>query len=403
MATFSSESQFKSPLEKERDLIKTFRKDLDSKWEKILSKEKLQDLKSDFNLLKSTQSKEWERGRDLIDSTLRRFENSEDNRRVIVATHLQTIDEMIQNHSNHLNHVHQNFLSKVDELKKLYQKERIEMIEKHKRNESKLTSPLDIAKLDAKKRREIEIREQQQDLEEIRNKNLEDVNSLRFILDAKIEDLDEQFELAKSEYLEKTDFQNESLQHEIARNDKMSMELVEIQSKLEKLNLAVKKIKRISHRKSMQNKDYFEQLMSRKTAIINKYKMTKSRMEDLRALHYSKLKELTKRANQQKLLMEKELAEAENALKLASIIKKLEDKDHPNESNTSIEERMNEETLLERMNRVIIDCEMIQEEESVAERKSRELKGHITNFRLGTTVNDKVLLEKNTLFVVNGK
>jgi len=55
------------------------------------------------------------------------------------------------------------------------------------------------------------------------------------------------------------------------------------------------------------------------------------------------------------------------------------------------------------MNRVILDCEMIQEEESVAERKSRELKGHITKFRQGTTVNDKVLLEKNTLFVVNGK
>ena len=170
------------------------------------------------------------------------------------------------------------FCSKVDKLKKLYQKERIEIIEKHKQNESKIKSQLDTARLAAKKRREIEIREQQQDFEEIRNKNLEDVNSLRFILDAKIEDLDEQFELAKSEYLEKTDFQNESLQHEITRNDKMSMELGQIQSKLEKLNLAVKKIKRISHRKSMQNKDYFDQLMSRKTAIINKYKMTKSRM-----------------------------------------------------------------------------------------------------------------------------
>ena len=310
---------------------------------------------------------------------------------------------MIQTHSKHLNHVQQRFLSKVDDLKNLYQKERTEMIEKHNQNESQLESQMDTARLAAKKRRELEIREQQQELEEIRNKNLEDINSLRFVLDAKIEDLDEQFELAKSEYLEKTDFQNESLQHEIERNDQMSMELLEIQTKLEKLNLAVKKIKRISHRKSMQNKDYFEQLMSRKTAIISKYKMTKSRMEDLRALHYSKLKELTKRANQQKILMEKELAEAENALKLASIIKKLEDKDHPNESNITTEERMNEETLVKRMNRVILDCEMIQEEESVAERKSRELKGRITKFRQGTTVNDKVLLEKNTLFVVNGK
>ena len=403
MIDSSPDPPFESTLDKERALITRFRKDLDSNWEKILSQEKLQEFTLEFDTIKSNQSKEWQKGRDLIDSLFRRFDNGEDNRRVAVATHLQTIDEMIQTHSKHLNHVQQRFLSKVDELKNLYQKERTEMIEKHKQNESGIESQLDTARLAAKKRREIEIRQQQQELEEIRNKNLEDINSLRFVLDAKIEDLDEQFELAKSEYLEKTDFQNESLQHEIERNDEMSMELLEIQSKLEKLNLAVKKIKRISHRKSMQNKDYFEQLMSRKTAIISKYKMTKSRMEDLRALHYSKLKELTKRANQQKILMEKELAEAENALKLASIIKKLEDKDRPNESNMTTEERMDEETLLERMNRVILDCEMIQEEESVAERKSRELKGQITKFRQGTTINDKALLEKNTLFVVNGK
>ncbi|GFH45715.1 hypothetical protein CTEN210_02189 [Chaetoceros tenuissimus] len=403
MAISPPESPLESNLQKERPLIKRFRKDLVSKWEKILSKEKLQEFTLEFETLKSNQSKEWQKGRDLIDSLLRRFDNGEDNRRVAVATHLQTIDEMIQTHSKHLNHVQHRFLSKVDELKNLYEKERTEMIEKHKQNKSGIESQLDTARLAAKKRRELEIREQQQELEEIRNKNLEDINSLRFVLDAKIEDLDEQFELAKSEYLEKTDFQNESLQHELSRNDEMSMELLEIQSKLEKLNLAVKKIKRISHRKSMQNKDYFEQLMSRKTAIISKYKMTKSRMEDLRALHYSKLKELTKRANQQKILMEKELAEAENTLKLASIIKKLEDEERRNGSNTNIEERINEETLLERMNRVILDCEMIQEEESVAERKSRELKGQITKFRQGTTINDKVLLEKNTLFVVNGK
>lgn len=402
MDNLPTEPPLESNLEKERTLLQRFRKDLDLKWESILSKEKLQELATDLNTLKSNQSKEWEKGGELIDSIFTRFDNGEDNRRVVVATHLQTINEMIQNHSKHLNHVQQRFMSKVDELKNLYQKERTEIIEKHKRNQSGIESQLDTARLSAKKRREIEIREQQQELEEIRNKNLEDINSLRFILDAKIEDLDEQFELAKSEYLEKTDFQNESLQHEIARNDKMSMELIEIQSKLEKLNLAVKKIKRISHRKSMQNKDYFDQLMSRKTAVISKYKMTKSRMEDLQELHHSKLKELAKRANQQKLLMEKELAEAENALKLASMIKKLEDKDRPNESNT-IEQRMSVETLLEKMNRVILDCEMIQEEESVAERKSRELKGRITKFRQGTTINDKVLLEKNTLFVVNGK
>ena len=101
-----------SNLEKERILILRFRKDLDSKWEKILSKEKLQDLSLEFDLIKSNQSKEWQKGRDLIDSLFRRFDNGEDNRRVAVATHLQTIDEMIQTHSKHLNHVHQRFLSK---------------------------------------------------------------------------------------------------------------------------------------------------------------------------------------------------------------------------------------------------------------------------------------------------
>ena len=47
--------------------------------------------------------------------------------------------------------------------------------------------------------------ELQHELEEIKNRNLEHINSLRFIMDSQVEDLEEQFKQAHGEFAQNTD------------------------------------------------------------------------------------------------------------------------------------------------------------------------------------------------------
>lgn len=397
-------------IEQERELSQKFRIEVEGKWKEILSQEKIESLQDQTTIdtLKTRYQQEWNKKKELIQSLSRALRQGEDQRCTAVASHLQTVEDMIRGHVNQLSAVDETFQSKVSEIRKRYNKGRREIIQQHDIGKTALLQEIKDVELESKRMAEKDAMDQQQELGEIRNKNLDDINSLRFILDSKIEDLDEHFDLAKNEYLQKTDFQSESLQKQHLRGDKMSKEAMILQHKIEKLSLAVKKIQRISNRKAMQNNDRCDQLTRRKSEIISRYKRTKTKMEDLRMTHHRKLKELTKRASMQKQDLEDDLFRVENTLKMTKIISKLE---HQNgltevskiESSPKAVCSLHTQAILERYNKVLLHYEQIKTEENDATERNRELSESIERFRNGITVNDDVMLNCNPLFVVNGK
>jgi len=398
-------------IDQERELSQKFRTEVEDKWKEILCQEKIESLQhhsaTTIHTLKTRYQQEWNKKKALIQSLSRALRQGEDQRCTAVASHLQTVEDMIRGHANQLSAVDETFSRKVSEIRTRYDKGRRDSIQQHDIGKTALLQEIKDVELESKRMAEKDARDQQQELEEIRNKNLEDINSLRFILDSKIEDLDEQFDLAKNEYLQKTDFQSESLQKQHVRGDEMSKEVMILQQKIEKLSLAVKKIKRISNRKAMQNKDRCDQLTRRKGEIISRYKRTKTKMEDLRMTHHRKLKELTKRASTQKKELEDDLFRVENILKITKIISKLE---HQNGLTVSISESspkavcsLRTQAILERYNKVLLHYEQVQKEENDVTERNTELRESIERFRNGITVNDDVMLKHNPLFVVNGK
>jgi len=395
-------------IEKERKLSQTFLIQTERKWKAILSQEKIGALKNHGDALKYRYKQELIKRNDLVGKYLSELLfRGEDQRRTAVASHLQTIDDMIHIHVNQLSIMEKTFQDKVSDIRLKFNTGQRESVQNHDLEKNALAQEIKYIELEAKQMAEKDVRDQQQELEEIRNKNLEDINSLRFILDPKIEDLDEQFDLAKNEYLQKTDSQSESLQKQLGRGGEMSREVLTLQQKIDKLCLAVKKIKRIANRKAMQNKDRCDQLMRRKGEIISRYKSTKAKMEDLRMMQHGKLKELTKRASTRKQHLEDELCHGEKILKMARMISKLEhqhglgvDKeDAPSKTCRSI----CTEGILERYNQVYLHYKQIQTEEAHVRKKNKKLKKNIERFMDGITVNDNVMMSNNPLFVVNGK
>ncbi len=396
-------------IDKEKEFFKKSRNEVQKHWKKILSEETLDTLKNtDLVSLQNHCEKEIKRRDELIHKVLLvAFDHAEDQYRVSVASHLRTIDGMIDMYDAVLCTMERDFHEKLDVLKVDYEREKKVMAAKFEGDKCRILNEVKSIDVEEKRLLDEHNREQQQAIEEIKNKNLEDVNSLRFVLDTRIEDLDEQFEISKNEYLQKTEVQSETLQKQIEKDREMSKELISLQHQISKLCASTKRLKSVARRNSSQQIERNRRLLERKNEVISRYMATKAKIEDLRLSQHGKLKGLTKQANAWKSTLEKEYNLIQRILKLIHLTKKMEteeERKHGQASETSdMEGIFDSESIWKRYNNVLIGLHSLKEEEDQLLRKNCELKGKLLKCQDGVTVNDRVMRSRNPLIVVNGK
>ncbi len=399
------QDEISKKIQEERKISKKSLVAIEKKWKAILTNEKLKSLKDEFEQLQNSYRDEVARKNEMVKHLVNRFEESEDMRRTAIASHLQTIDGMVNVNHNQLTAIEKKIRERIRELRDRYNTERASIVNKFEIDKNSLLNEIDEYQYAEQRISDKGNRDQQEALQEIRNKNLEDINSLRFILDTRIEDLDEQFELAKNEYLQKTEVQSDSLQQKLLRDGEMTKEMIILQKKIDKLCFSVKKLKRIAQRKSMQNMDRNQQLVRRKSEIISRYKKTKAKMDNLRITQYEKLKDLTIRSSREKSELEEEFFLAEKIFKLTKLISKLEKQDglgDANELDFSVT-KFDANLVLGRYNQVLLHYESAKKEEEKVLEQNRLLKGKIRKFQDGITVNERVILSNNPLVILNGR
>jgi dynein regulatory complex subunit 2 len=75
--------------------------------------------------------------------------------------------------------------------------------------------------------------------EEIRNRNLEDINMLRISLDAQIEDLEQQFEGAHTSYLQATAQRRHDFKDLTQRDQNLSQQIEQRRRKIDNLQVSL--------------------------------------------------------------------------------------------------------------------------------------------------------------------
>lgn len=391
-------------VQKEKELANKSRIEVDKQWKEILSKEKLESLKEDVVQLRTKCKSEVQQRKDLIQYLLSKFDHVEDRYRISVASHLATTDEMIQMNDAILCVLEREFNDKLVTLRNEYKEEKKKITTKFEEDKQRLMDEMKSIESEEKRLVDEHNREQQQAIEEIKNKNLEDVNSLRFVLDTRIEDLDEQFEIAKNEYLQKTDAQSEALQKKLTKDKEMSKEIINLQSQIDKLCASTKRLKSVSRRNLSQNRERNHQLMERKNEVIIKYRNTKAELEELRSSRHKKLKDLTMRANAHKSHLKEENEMIERILKLINLAKKMESEEEREEIKSHvIGETLDNEGIWRRYNHSLMSLHVMKEEEKKLLNRNGQLKRKLQEYKDGVTVNDRVINNNNPLMVVNGK
>ena len=406
-------------LETEKNLANQSLIEIQKQWKKLLSNEKLESLQQEdvVKLRERCDAQLSEKNR-TIKTLLGAFDNAEDQYRISFASHLQTMDGMIQMHDSMLCKMEREFHEKLETLRNDYEVEKKAMTDKFECDKDRILHETKSIDMEEKRLADEHIRNQQQAIEEIKNKNLEDENSLRFALDTRIEDLDEQFEIAKNEYLQKTDTQSEALQKQLEKEKEISKEMIALQCQIDKLCASIKRLKSISRRNSSQNLETNRRLLERKNKVISRYKDTKAKIENLRTFQHEKLKELTKEANRRKSDLEKEYSLIERIMKLIHLTKKMEieqgrgEEEGEDEPKQQIKQKSSHvgktstfdtESIWERYNLALISMQKLKEEEDKQIKKNRVLKKKLQQYQDGVTVNDRVINDHNPLIVINGK
>lgn len=438
-----AEQQLRAMLaEKEREEQAThFNKlRIHEQWRQILRLAKTDELRKEIEVLSQTH----ERITDRKDAIIQRLEKTREEIELQYAmafrSHLESIDALIDLHSNGVTSLRDEFDRDLAEAEQEWAKERAQIVAKFSREREELLDVLAAMDRDHEEMVTSMLKEFNETRDDIKNRNAEEFSTLRFKLDSRIEQLEKEFETANQMYMTTTDVQIGKLKG-MTIQDEISAKTIEINNrKLQRLQ------KSLSHWRTKMNNNVREcearnkALKEEKDAVLSHFQQLKGRMDKFQDGEKGRLRELT--ANTKHCITEltNKLDLAERILGLVEVNLKLEtekEKVLPYYT-SSIEEtdpeglpagesmRIMKElnpystTLLQRsggvvgewncldnfykrMNKVVLDKIALEQEKARLAQENADLQAIIKQYLEGIAVNPSTLSGPNPLLIVNNK
>jgi dynein regulatory complex subunit 2 len=158
------------------------------------------------------------------------LEEAEDQFQMALRTHLQNIDVLIQLHDSRLYSLERNFQQELKTMQHDFHSEKERMQLKFKQEKKELVAVIETIEHDENAREADAKLSFEQLREEIRNRNLEEINMLRISLDAQIEELEQHFETAHLNYLQQTAQRTHDFK-ELTQNDQRLSREIEMKKK----------------------------------------------------------------------------------------------------------------------------------------------------------------------------
>ncbi|CAM9554394.1 unnamed protein product, partial [Choristocarpus tenellus] len=198
----AAKADLRRRMEQEEKNSRTNRLKIQNQWRKIMRLSKVASLRKDIEILSQNHERDVDRKDAIVQMLDRDLEEAEDQFQMALRAHLQNMDRLIDLQDSRLLALEQEFEVELKTLEQEIEVER-ELIVKHHATETQELNDIISAVEVQEEEREAEARQEHEQLrEEIRNKNLEEINVLRITLDTQIEDLEQHFETAHINYLQ---------------------------------------------------------------------------------------------------------------------------------------------------------------------------------------------------------
>ncbi|KAF1786764.1 Dynein regulatory complex protein 1, C-terminal [Phytophthora cactorum] len=260
--------------------------------------------------LSRTTSATWIVKDALIQMLDRDLEEAEEQFQMALRAHLLNVDELID--------------LQDEQLEQEFQTEKNKLITQHTMERNELQRIMQAVDQQEKEREADAKQEHEQLREEIRNKNLEDINVLRITLDSSIEELEQHFETAHLNYLQNTDQRTQDFKYLTAKDQDLSRDIELKIRKIERLqqSLALWRTKIAQNVRECSERN--KALEEEKAAISHHFQTLKAKMNRMREDHRRRLTDLSQGAREATKKLDAHLQLSERILQLGELVRKLE-------------------------------------------------------------------------------
>jgi len=406
-----------------------------NQWRKIMRMAKVEALRKDIEILSQSHERDVDRKDAIILMLDKDLEDAEEQYQTALRSHLQNIDELIDVQDSRLLALENEFNAELATISSEFNVEREQIEQQHHQEKTELLNIMEAVEAEEQERESEARQEHEQTREEIRNKNLEDINVLRITLESAIEELERHFESAHLNYLQSTDQRTQDFKFLTRKDQELSKDIEVKIRKIEKLQNSIAHWRTKISSNGKECEDRNNALREEKDQISKHFSQLKSRMNSFRDQQSKRLTDLTKSTFASRKVLTDKLEQAERVLKLAELARKYEteqEKVLPFYETTVVEKRLpndseekegdlmkkaraigpdgalvNEfdalESFFKRYNKVMLSKIAVEKEKERLHEENQALQKLLKQYLDGVTVTPELMNSLNPLLVVNGK
>lgn len=424
----ANEKRLKALQQQEEENTKMNRMRLMNLHRSLMRAQKVESLLLESEIMSQNNERDVERRDALVRMLARDLEDMEEQFQAAQRTHMAKRDQLTALHVTHLTKLENEFERDLRSVQTEFEAERADLVRRHEVETAELRGIISAVEADDRKRADDARQAHETEREEIRNKNLEDINMLRINLENKIEDLAKQFDTAHQQYVDHTDQANKHFKKLVKKDKTLNKQIDSQKHKIEKLQARLSSWKKTIEQNEKECRARNEALRAQKDAIQRHCHELKARMKRFRDSGSRRLTELTVMSRQALKKNEASLEQAERILTMAELCEKYETERekvlpftvHLNgpapssapEGKEAAEKKVEGapkagiselDRFYQRFNKVLLDKLAIEEERERLARENADLQGLLKEYLDGVTITPDAVDRANPLLVVNGR
>jgi hypothetical protein len=187
-------------LKAESEMCKLNLAKIQHSWRKIMRESKVQQLKHEVEIMSQNHEREVDMKDAIIQMLDRDLDEAEEQYQTAHRSHLRNMDALLKLFDAKMAQLRDEFHAEQQQIIEDFTLERTTLLDRHQRLTQELSDVLDLQEEQFQAAEEDQRQEFESLCEEIKNKNMEDLNVLRMILETQIEELEEHFQNAAESY-----------------------------------------------------------------------------------------------------------------------------------------------------------------------------------------------------------
>lgn len=293
-------------------------------WRRIMRVAKTEALKKEIQVYQQNHDREVDAKDAILQMLDRDLEEADEQYQMALRNHKIRIDQLIDIQNSRLRGLHEEFERDLSILKDEFDKEKQDIMKGHDMEKTELEDM--IATIEEEENEKLrKLKDDFEGLrEETKNAKMEELESMKHDLIKEIERLDQDFEVAFSNYVSETDIKSADYTTKLQENEKDSKEINKTMRSNQRLREIIYNwsLKKSQNAKECGNRN--AKLMSEKITILKHYHELKRKMTQFRDEESKRLSNLTKNSKACMDTLKGYQKLGERILKTAELCRKLE-------------------------------------------------------------------------------